>query len=111
LLDNASFWFWCFVQGGDVPPRAIVGRQYSGCPSHVSPLFSYKYRGDKENKRGDGKRTSEGTEESKRREKKKRGKEKNIKGKELKTERKKRTEQEREQKRERTREKRTKRKK
>jgi len=61
----------CLRNGGDVPPRAIVGRQYNGHPSHVSPLFSYKYRGDKENKRGDEKRTSEGTEESKQREKKK----------------------------------------
>ena len=31
-----------------MPPRAIVGWQHSGHPSHVSPLFSYKYRGDEE---------------------------------------------------------------
>jgi len=36
----------CWRNGGDVPPRAIVGRQHSGRPNHVSPLFSYKYRGD-----------------------------------------------------------------
>jgi len=28
--------------------RAVEGRQHSGRPSHASPLFFYKYRGDEE---------------------------------------------------------------
>jgi len=42
----------CWRNGGDVGPWAIVGRQYSGHPSYVSPMFSYKYRGDEEEKGG-----------------------------------------------------------
>ena len=60
----------CWRNGGDVPPRAIVGWQHSGRPSHVSPLFSYKYRGDEaEQKRRNREKKNE---EEKKRESKER---------------------------------------
>jgi hypothetical protein len=36
-----------------------MGRQYSGRPSHVSPMFSNKYRGDEEEKGEEEKRPKE----------------------------------------------------
>ena len=74
-----------------MPPQAIMGRQHSGRPSHVSPLFSYKYRGDKETrgrrrKKVQSRKRRERAEERKRSKKEKKNRER--KREEIKTRRK-----------------------
>jgi hypothetical protein len=63
-----------------------MGRQHSGRPTHVSPLFSYKYRGDEETRGEKKKKSAEQKEkrESRRKEEEEKERKKTERGREKK---------------------------